>query len=423
MLPPCSTFSRKRFKLRFEGGSILQQALSNYQTEAIASKRDHVIFLSTVFCFWFSTYIYIPVFGLYLENIGFTYALIGVILGSYGVTQIILRFPLGVLSDRLVGIRKQLLIAGFYFALLSGLLLIFSESFAAVFIARLLAGITAAMWVMATVLYSQYFTAQHASKAMSRIQFITVFAQFFSMMVSGYLVLHFGWKFPFWIAVLTSVIGILLAYQIKDVPLSRPSSQPINVTSHIQKTFKVRGLKEITFLSLSAHAILFITIFGFSPMYASQLSQSTHAITILVCAFFIPHALATWFLMFYKVRLLEQKRFLLVSFLFTAILLAFVPFTNSLMALSLIHAGFGLALGVIFPLLLSMVIQVSTSELKNSAMGFYQSFYAVGILIGPLLAGEIAEVVHISFIFYLCALLAFLAVVVVIFTRIKAQEA
>src|SRR5690349_1312241 len=113
---------------------------------------DHVLFLSTVFCFWFATYIYVPTFSLYLETKQFTYSAIGIILGSYGVTQVLLRFPLGILSDILHRLRKQLYIGGFAVAIISGLLLVWFDSFLAIFIARLLAGITASMWVMATIL-------------------------------------------------------------------------------------------------------------------------------------------------------------------------------------------------------------------------------------------------------------------------------
>lgn len=82
-------------------------------------RKDHMIFWGAVFCFWFATYIYVPVFGLYLDNIGFSYSAIGIVLGSYGVTQILLRFPFGILSDVLSPLRKQLLISGFAMSLLS----------------------------------------------------------------------------------------------------------------------------------------------------------------------------------------------------------------------------------------------------------------------------------------------------------------
>jgi MFS family permease len=403
--------------LKRMGVELLEQALRKKAGEEhVASKTDHLVFLSVIFCFWFCTYIYIPVFGLYLEDIGFSYSIIGIILGSYGVTQIILRFPLGVLSDRLAGLQKPLLISGFVIAFISSLLLIFTQSFIGIFTSRLLAGITAAMWVMATVLYSQYFKTEEASKAMSRVQFLTVFAQFFSMMISGYLVIQLGWSFPFWVAAVTSIIGLMLAFRIKEVTVS-PNKKPIKITSHIHKTYQIHGLKTITFLSLSGHAILFITIFGFSPMYTTQLSSGSHAITLLVCSFFIPHALASIWLMFYQIDIRKQKLVLLVCFAFIALLLFMPPIVNSFLLFCLIHAGIGLLLGIIFPLLLGMVIQLATSEMKSSAMGFYQSFYAIGILAGPLVAGEFADRISLPFVFFLCGIISLCGFIILLFYR------
>ena len=99
----------------------------------------------------------------------------------------------------------------------------------------------------------------------------------------------------------------------------------------------------------------------------------------------------------------------------TALFLFFVPFTNTLLSLSAVHFVIGLALGFVFPLLLDEVVRSSPGYLKMSAMGFFQSFYALGILFGPLVAGVIAENVGLAEVFYFTGLLGLLAVIVVKF--------
>ena len=210
-------------------------------------RKDHMIFWGAVFCFWFATYIYVPVFGLYLDNIGFSYSAIGIVLGSYGVTQILLRFPFGILSDVLSPLRKQLLISGFAMSLLSCCIFLLSDSFIMVITARLLAGMTAAMWVMATVLYSQYFTKDQSSKAMGILQFLTVLPQFISMAVSGYLVHLFGWMFPFWIGVAVSCIGLILSFYIKDNG-PRHTAKGMALSDYVKQTLRLPDLKAITTL-------------------------------------------------------------------------------------------------------------------------------------------------------------------------------
>ncbi|MFC3884586.1 MFS transporter [Bacillus songklensis] len=381
------------------------------------SVKNHFFFMMAVFCFWFAIYIYAPVFGVYLQSIGFTYSAIGIILGSYGITQILLRFPFGILSDLLQGLRKHLLVAGFVMALISSLLLIYFHSFVMVLIARLLAGITASMWVMATVLYSQYFITSRASQAMGILQFLTVAAQFISMAISGYLVALFGWNFPFWVGVAVSLLGAFFAWSIKEVE-SQEDKAFFNISLHIKETFLMPHLKMITVLSLIAHAILFITIFGFTPIYAVRLGAEEKSLLWLTCAFFIPHALSSLWLVFYKLNVRYNKLVLMSSFGVTSIFLFIVPFSKSLISISWVHAAIGLSLGFVFPLLLSQVVQISPGEIKMSAMGFYQSFYALGIFSGPIMGGEIAERIGLNEVFFFAGILSLIAAMLVLFQSV-----
>ena len=52
-----------------------------------------------------------------------------------------------------------------------------------------------------------------------------------------------------------------------------------------------------------------------------------------------------------------------------------------------------------------------------SVMGFYQSFYALGIFLGPLLAGKIAQLVGLAGVFYGAGSLAFAAFFVIFFRQ------
>lgn len=375
----------------------------------------HFVFIATVVFFWFSIYIYIPVFSVYLEKIGFSYFLIGIILGSYGITQILLRFPLGLLSDNNFKLRKSLLLQGFIIAFISSLILIFYSSFILILIARLFAGITASMWVMATILYSYYFGINQSTKSMAILQFVTVIIQFISMGISGYLAEFFGYKSLFWISAIVSLIGLFFAYKIKMVQTQQ------NVITHqmlmkdrVKEVFKITGLKSITALSLLAHAILFITIFGFSPMLAIELKIEEKSMIWLVSSFFIPHAIASFILAICKIDLKYSKIIIAISFGFTALLLFIVPLGKSFLLLCILHCGIGLGLGIIFPILLSEVTRISKNEIKTSAMGFFQSFYALGIFLGPLIAGIIANNYGLDWVFVFTGGLSIIGLIIAI---------
>lgn len=396
------------------GAEIEQTAVATLNQPSI---RSHINFNLAVFCFWFSIYIYVPLFSVYLENIGFSYSAIGIILGSYGVTQIIFRLPLGILSDVLHHVRKQLLIAGFICSFLSGIILVFFDSFILVLIARLLAGITAAMWVMATVMYSYYFRPDKAAKAMGTMQFNTVTTQFICMASSGYIIYLYGWNLPFWLGAIASLLGIVFVWNIKEVRGEETKHPSLTVKEYIRNTHDIKGIKTITFLSLVAHAILFITIFGFSPIISVSIGVAESQFIWLMSAFFIPHALISLLLMIFNLDPKYNRILLIMSFVLSAFFILLISGATTLWTMSLYHGGLGISLGFVFPILLSEVVKISPSELKMSAMGYYQSFYALGILIGPILAGYIAELIGLQGMFIVTAILSFLSIFVLIIKK------
>lgn len=277
------------------------------------TRGQHAAFLAAVFCFWFATYIYVPTFSVYLERIGLGYSQIGIILGAYGITQILLRWPLGVFLEWLGGKKKKWLVFGFVAAIISGVLLAVTEVFTFVLIGRLLAGVTASMWVMATIMYAQYFPPYKSTQAMSTMQFMTVFTQFASMVLCSLLVSWFGWEFPFWMAALFSLIGALLLLPIPEVSDSEKNTK--SWRRLFKETAKLKGVWGIAILSLLGHAILFVTIFGFSPLYIVELGYSESVIQWLVFAFFIPHMLTSLGLSYVEVKERYMFRIIWLSFL------------------------------------------------------------------------------------------------------------
>lgn len=98
----------------------------------------------------------------------------------------------------------------------------------------------------------------------------------------------------------------------------------------------------------------------------------------------------------------------------TGLFLCVLPFAKTLLSVCLIHAVIGLTLGLIFPLLLSSIVQIGSQKLKMSVMGFYQSFYAIGFFLGPIAAGKVAEQLGLGEVFWFAGVLSFAAVVAVV---------
>ena len=99
--------------------------------------------ISTLF-FWGAVYVYMPILAPYANMVSGSLASVGIVLGAYGLAQLILRVPLGICSDRW-RIRKPFFLLGFIFDGLGSLGLLVSGSTAMLFASVFTAGIAASM--------------------------------------------------------------------------------------------------------------------------------------------------------------------------------------------------------------------------------------------------------------------------------------
>jgi MFS transporter, DHA1 family, multidrug resistance protein len=91
-----------------------------------------------------------------MESLGGRYTFIGIVLGSYGLMQLLFRLPIGIISE-LIKLRKPFIIFGMFTSTLSCMMFSITDSLGWILLARGFAGLAAASWVAFTVLYPSYF--------------------------------------------------------------------------------------------------------------------------------------------------------------------------------------------------------------------------------------------------------------------------
>ena len=117
-------------------------------------KNSKILFAAVIF-FWFAQYVYIPFQTPYLMGIGTSAGMVGMIIGAYGISQMLLRLPVGVLADCRNRHKKFIIIGG----LSSGIASIFRiimQNGTGFFIANLFSGFASAMWISFMVLYMSF---------------------------------------------------------------------------------------------------------------------------------------------------------------------------------------------------------------------------------------------------------------------------
>ena len=402
----------------------------------IKSKRKYIIFAAAFFM-WFSIYSYQSNFTPYMQSLEFTPIMIGIVIGSYGFTQMLLRVPLGMLSDKL-GTRKLFIIIGITSTFLSALLLFLSENIWVILFARASAGIAASTWVSFMVLFSSYYEKDKAVKAVGTLDFFSSTGQL-SGILCGSLLISFTVrqeKSAFLLAMIIGLISFVLAFLIFEDREKLKSNHPVNADAlpplhegELNKTPAKSKIKEIisnkTLIIVSvigavSQLITFSTIFGFTPAYAKEvLNISPFENGILMTFSYLPTAFGALFLGRFLSGRVKEYKLVFIGMLLMGITTILIPFIKiySLLIITQTIAGFGK--GISFPLLMGLSIKKIPENARGTAMGIFQAVYSFGMFFGPFIVGVIEQQFELGAAFILIGATCFVCSVISWFTLKK----
>jgi predicted MFS family arabinose efflux permease len=358
--------------------------------------RQAALFYFCTLLYWGGVYIYMPILSPYAEKVSGSLQAVGLIMGAYGLSQLLLRVPLGLWSDRLRR-RKPFVLLGFLFDGIACLGLLFSESAAGLFVSVLAAGIASSMWVAFTVLFSSYFPLSRIGQSMSLILFSMRLSQVLSNYSGGAIAEAWGWTAPFYAGLAIAAAGLILAFFI-------PERRPDMSSGRSLKTLLQAG-RNPKLLSVSAFALLmqfavFAVVYGFTPIYAQRLGASKADLGLLLF-FFLSAATLTTLFSGTLARRAGERRIISAAFLLVALSILATPFASRLALLYGVLALHGFGVGFIFPLLMGLAIKPMPPDQQGTAMGFFQSIYAAGMFLGPVLSGWVGEHFGLYSVFFL----------------------
>ncbi|GLG01407.1 MFS transporter [Alicyclobacillus hesperidum subsp. aegles] len=356
------------------------------------SKRLWLFYCVTML-YWFSTYTYVPLLSPYVLAIGGTLSMAGVIVGSYGFSQMLIRIPLGIWSDR-IGRRKPFVIGGVAMGAASSLGLALTHSVAATLMFRLLAGVAAASWVVFTVLYASYHTPDEAPKAMGVISFYTSLGQLAASTLGGIVAERFGWHAPFWLGALGGAIGIALAFGIPDKP---PAADNVGIQPReMLAVGRDRIVLGVSTLAVLAQIVTFTTMFGFTTTAATLLHANKMDLSWLTLASTLPNAIASLYSGGAFSRWLGPRNVVASGFVIAMVFTAAIPFVHHLGWLYITQACNGFGQGLCMPVLMGLAIRHVEARKRATAMGFYQAIYALGMFGGPAIVGWLDDAIGIG---------------------------
>ncbi|MBR0086613.1 MAG: MFS transporter [Lachnospiraceae bacterium] len=361
-------------------------------------KNEHFL-LAAVFLFWFSVYTYPSFLTTYATNtLGATKTLAGMIVGSYGLTQMILRIPLGIASDALKK-RKLFVMIGFMLSIIASAGLSVTALIAgrekipeglayAVLVFRGMSGMMAATWVNFSVLYASSYRDDEAAVAMSRIVVPQCGSQILAMLSGALIAGAVGELWAFLLAAAAGAAGLIVMSRVKEQP---PTGEPLTVKGFLE-VLRNRQLICGTVLAMIYMLVVWTTVQGFVQNWARDIiGMTTAQLGFLSVANLLPNTVLSRFSGTVFAPKFGRKAVLAAGFAAIAAACLLYPKTRSMGSLLAVQALLGSGVGLIMPLTMASAIETVPNARRGAAMGIYQALYGVGMFLGPVIGGVIID--------------------------------
>lgn len=348
-------------------------------------KHGDGLFLAMVALFWFAQYVFVPFLSPHLIALGITASFAGVIMGAYGVAQLVLRVPVSVGED-ICGRHKAFICAGLLLlALASAIALIFSSP-VAYLVFRTLTGVAASTWVSYTAAFTQH--GQNGKQRMGKLIAANNFGVMLSYIVGGVLYQAFGMD----ALLLASVGSALLALGLTALwkPEHAPEGHPFQPQAFV-KVLSNGHLWRCGLLMALGMQIVFATSSSFVSSYAKLLGADSLMLSLIAVAFNAMGTLMSWAYAQGAMARLSERAQLVVSFLILALYCALHPLCVSPWQVALVQLLGGAGRSILYTLLMAVAAAEIPPESQTTANGVFQSLYSLGMTAGPVVMGQLID--------------------------------
>lgn len=338
-----------------------------------------------VLLFWFAQYVYIPYQTPFLNSIGVSAGMVGVIVGAYGISQMAMRLPVGLMADH-VGKHKRFITLGGLFAGVGSIFRIAMYNGAGFLIANLFSGLASAMWICFMVCYTGFFPAQEQQKATSRIILYNNAGMLVGFVCATLLYQLTSMRF---LCVLSAVAGLCASALALCMDNDKPAGQRPGIGELLPICLN-RRLIFFSLLALVQQGVQMATTMSFTNQVLQGMGASSAVVGIssifyMLCAVGFAALAGSRF-----VTQLGAKKVVPIGFAAIALYCLLVPVVGSIPLVVLLQALPGLSTGMLFSTLTSQAMAEVPARQKSTAMGFFQAVYALGMTMFPIFTGNIA---------------------------------
>ncbi len=355
----------------------------------------NALFLVVVFLYWSALYLYVPTLPLYLQTKTSDLALIGTALSMYGLWQLIVRLPLGILADW-AGRRKPFALVWLLLVAAGALTLGHAPTIQTATFGRALVGVSAGTWVPLVVLFSNRFSAGEVVRATGILAMTGTAGRIVATAANGWLNELGGYPLAFNLAAGSALLAAIILLFLPEAP-TPPRKPSLN---GLKRLASRREVMLPSLLQALTHTADFAATFTFIPILARQKGASDVVIGSLLSLNLLI-GLAGNSLAAVLAQRFGHRRMVMLSFALLGGGMLGAAWAPSLPFVFAFQFCIGLGFGIGYPLLMGLSINRVEAAERTTAMGLHQSVYSLGMFLGPWLSGLLAAALNLSWMFAL----------------------
>lgn len=354
-----------------------------------AEAGNEALFLLFIVLFWFVQYLLTPYLTVFLVNWGTTAFIAGLVAGAYGFIQIFVRLPIGAMTDQMS--RPVLLIQlGCLVMVASTLLMRFGEAVCAFFFARLIAGISAASWVVAMSIYVGSHAERSKTKSVGRSTAAQYTGILLAFLTAGIIRSSFRMDVLLDVNVVAAVACFFMSLLLRS-GIEERALNPIPLRQRMAATIRNRRLFFGSLLFFFSQFVVFSSALSFTANYAEYRGIGEFYISMLAALFSISTLVASIMVDRGLDQFISGRNISTVSFCLMFVSCVIVPLVQSIILLCVMQILSGFAYGIHCSVLNGFAIETVEPENQSAAIGYFQGLHCIAITTAPMTMGILID--------------------------------
>ena len=348
--------------------------------------NSQLILEIVIVLFWTSEYAHVPYFTPYLRFLGTGATLVGMIVGAYGFTQMMLRIPIGIATD-VTGAYRFVIISGLFFTTVSSLGLFITTNIVLIFICRVLAGVASSTWIASTVAYMTYYPVSDSVHASARLNALNNGGKLLAFAAGGAAAAAAGYRAALFVSFAAGLVGLLLAFFVEKVEIRR---ERLSIRKVILAMTSARVI--IPSLLMAAQQMaLHATVFSFTSDIARQAGASSGMLSVLTAVFTAVQILSAVLISSPGFLRLRRNRALAGGYALLAVYMLMLGYSGDVRVMLVGQAAAAVGSAILASLLLSECVRDVPDGERSTVVGTFQAVYGLGMTVGPIMMGCLME--------------------------------